>query len=177
MRGALPLISGVTCPQMRTRTHLATMRDHSQPIKWQHPAWRYTRCGALHPLRGAEPVAWRCTRCVALNPLRGATPEQNGCNAHGSGVPRSQTGTTVEPGIPQHEGKRPQHPYTQTRTGPQAAASRGRCTCYVALHPLRGAAPVTWRCTRTERVQCPRIGCNAHGSGAMPTDRVYRAPR
>ena len=28
----------------------------------------------------------------------------------------------------------------------------GRCTRYVALHPLRGAAPVMWRCTRTEGV-------------------------
>ena len=36
-----------------------------------------------------------------------------------------------------------------------------RCTRYVALHPLRGAAPVTWRCTRTEEVHCLRIGCSA----------------
>ena len=46
-----------------------------------------------------------------------------------------------------------------------------------ALHPLRGDAPVTWRCTRyvalhpirtgampTERVQCLRIGCTAQRS-------------
>ena len=26
--------------------------------------------------------------------------------------------------------------------------AKGHCTRYVALHPLRGAAPVTWRCTR-----------------------------
>ena len=114
--------------------------------------------------------AGRCTRCGVLHPLRGAAPEQNGCNAYGSGVPCSQIRTTAEPGIPQHEGKRPQHPNTQTRTGPQAAASR------VVLRPLRGATPVPWRCTRTERVQCPRIGCNAHRSGAMPTDRV-QCPR
>ena len=131
--------------------------------------------------RGAVPVAWRCTRYVALHPNRmGAMPTDRvqcppiGCNAYGSGVPRSQIRTSVEPGIPQHEGKRPQHPYTQTRTRPQAAASRvvlhalrssapftGRCTSRVALHPLRGAAPFTGRCTRTERVQCPRIGCTA----------------
>ena len=30
-----------------------------------------------------------------------------------------------------------------------------------ALHPLRGDAPVTWRYTRSERVQCLRIGCTA----------------
>ena len=29
------------------------------------------------------------------------------------------------------------------------------------MHPLRGAAPVTWRCTRTEEVHCLRIGCSA----------------
>ena len=85
-RGALPLISGVTCPQMRTRTHLATMRDHSQPIKWRHPAGLCTRCVALHPLRGAAPVAWHYTPCVALHQLRGAAPDQNGCNAHGLGA-------------------------------------------------------------------------------------------
>ena len=32
----------------------------------------------------------------------------------------------------------------------------------MALHPLRSAAPLTWRCTRSERVQCLRIGCTAH---------------
>ena len=40
------------------------------------------------------------------------------------------------------------------------------------LHPLRRAAPVTWHYTRSERVHCLRIGCNAYGSGALPTDRV-----
>ena len=69
-RGALPLISGVTCPQMRTRTHLATMRDHSQPIKWRHPAGLCTRCVALHPLRGAAPVAGRYTRSERVQCLR-----------------------------------------------------------------------------------------------------------
>ena len=49
-------------------------------------------------------------------------------------------------------------PCDNTRPQPvnQVAMSCG------ALHPLRGATP-------------DRIGCNAHGSGAMPTDRVYRA--
>ena len=50
--------------------------------------------------------------------------------------------------------------------------AKGHCTRYVALHPLRRAAPVTWRCTRyvalhpnrrgalpTDRVQCLHIGC------------------
>ena len=43
-----------------------------------------------------------------------------------------------------------------------------------ALHPLRGAAPFTSRYTRSEEVQCPRIGCSAtfnkHFRGrALPT--------
>ena len=42
------------------------------------------------------------------------------------------------------------------------------CTRYVALHPLRHTAPVTSRCTRSERVQCLRIGCNASPSSAIP---------
>ena len=109
-RGALPLISGVTCPQMRTRTHLATMRDHSQPIKWRHPAGLCTRCVALHPLRGAAPVAGRCTRSERVQCPR------IGCNAHGSGVPRSQARTRAEPGTPQRERRRPKRPYTRPGT-------------------------------------------------------------
>ena len=32
------------------------------------------------------------------------------------------------------------------------APDMGRCTRYGALHPIWGAAPVMWRCTRTEGV-------------------------
>ena len=46
----------------------------------------------------------------------------------------------------------------QPRQPPQA---RGRCTRYGAVHPIWGAAPVTWRCSRTEEVHCLRIGCSA----------------
>ena len=58
----------------------------------------------------------------------------------------------------------------------------GHCTRYVAMHPLRGDTPVTWRYTRSERVQCLRIGCNAYGSGAphnarIPQRRVCRPAR
>ena len=49
----------------------------------------------------------------------------------------------------------------QPRQSPQPPQAWGRCTRYVALHPLRGGAPVTWRCTRTEEVHCLRIGCSA----------------
>ena len=43
----------------------------------------------------------------------------------------------------------------KTPTTPTTATSTG------ALHLIRGAAPVTWRCTRTEEVHCLRIGCSA----------------
>ena len=51
--------------------------------------------------------------------------------------------------------------------------AKGHCTLYVALHPLRGAAPVTSRCTRTEGVQCLQIGCNAYRSGARPPPQAH----
>ena len=48
--------------------------------------------------------------------------------------------------------KPPQNPGLDT-------PAKGHCTRYAAIHPLRRAAPVTWRCTRTEGVQCLQIGC------------------
>ena len=57
-----------------------------------------------------QPVNQVAMSCGALHPLCGARPDQNGCNAHVSGVPGSQTGTIAEPGIPQYERKRPQQP-------------------------------------------------------------------
>ena len=71
--------------------------------------------GLGRPIKGRHHEG-RCTRCVALYPLRGAAPDQNGCNAYGSGVPRSQARTREEQGTPQHEGKRSQRPYTQPGT-------------------------------------------------------------
>ena len=49
------------------------------------------------------------------------------------------------------------------RQGPAAApvGGGGHCTRYVVMHPLRGPTP-------------DQNGCNAYGSGAMPTDRVHR---
>ena len=47
------------------------------------------------------------------------------------------------------------------------------------LHPLRRAAPVTWRYTRyvalhpLRRAAPDQNGCIAYGSGALPTDRVH----
>ena len=48
-----------------------------------------------------------------------------------------------------------------------AAPVMWRCTRYVALHPIRGAAPVMWHCTRY-------VALHPNRRGAMPTDRVQR---
>ena len=54
--------------------------------------------------------------------------------------------------------KPPQNPGLDT-------PAEGHCTRYEALHPLRGAAPVTRRCTRY-------VAIHPNRRGAMPTDRV-----
>ena len=60
--------------------------------------------------------------------------------------------------------------------------AKGHCTRYVALHPLRRAAPVTWRCTLyvalhpLRRAAPEQKGCIAYRSGAMPTHRVHDPP-
>ena len=48
-----------------------------------------------------------------------------------------------------------------------AAPVTWRCTRYVAVHPLRGGAPVTWRCTRY-------VAVHPNRRGGLPTDRVQR---
>ena len=135
---------GSTCLQMRTRTHLAITRDHSQTIKRRHRAWR-------------------CTRYVALHPLRGAAPEQNGCNAHGSGAmptdrvyraPRQERAWNLESRNAKESGiSSPIHNpglgrQVKRRYCAGTAPVMWRCTRCVALHPLRRAAPVAGRCTR-----------------------------
>ena len=101
-----------------------------------------------------QPVNQVAMSCGALHPLRGATPDQIGCNAHGSGVPGSQTGMIAEPGIPQYERRRPQHPTYNPGLDRLVKWRRhaGHYTRYVALHPLCGATP-------------DQNGCIAHGSG------------
>ena len=140
---------------------------------------RYHRC----VWTGVQGMShWRCTCYVALHPLCGAAPEQKGCNAYSSGALPLGTSESVV-GVcrgdcvaqwggllhhccvwigghdrPRESAADPRHPCVWT--GVQGM-SRWRCTCYVAVHPLRGAAPVTWRRTRTEEVHCLRIGCSA----------------
>ena len=95
------------------------------------------------------------------------SPEQNGCNAHGSGamptdrVYRAHRQERVW-NLESHNAKESgiSSPIHNPGLGRRikGATSRG------ALHLLRGAAP-------------DQNGCNAYRSGAMPTDRVYRARR
>ena len=54
-----------------------------------------------------------------------------------------------------HKDPSGRQPKQKTPTSPATTTSTG------ALHPIRGTAPVTWRCTRTEEVHCLRIGCSA----------------
>ena len=50
---------------------------------------------------------------------------------------------------------------TQAQKTPATPTAATTATSTGALHPLRGGAPVMWRCTRTEEVHCLRIGCSA----------------
>ena len=58
-------------------------------------------------------------------------------------------------------GRHPKRKTTQAQKTPATPTAATTATSTGALHPLRGAAPVTWRCTRTEEVHCLRIGCSA----------------
>ena len=69
-----------------------------------------------------------------------------------------------------HKGttKCPKQKTTQAQKTPTTPTSTG------ALHPIRGTAPVTWRCTSYVAVHPLRGAapeqkrCNAYGSGAVP---------
>ena len=110
---------------------------------------------ALHPLRGAAPFTGRYTRSERVQCPR------IGCNAHGSGVPRSQTRTTAEHGTPQHERKRPQRPYMkpvtwQTCDSPRCTSLResiSAAACSISLTLVEYAC--SNRIDRTKEFSCP----------------------
>ena len=58
-------------------------------------------------------------------------------------------------------GRQSKQKTTQAQKTPATPTAATTATSTGALHPLRGGAPVTWRCTRTEEVHCLRIGCTA----------------
>ena len=63
-----------------------------------------------------------------------------------------------------HKDPSRRQPKQKTPATPTAATT---ATSTGALHPLRGAAPVTWRCTRY-------VAVHPNRRGALPTDRVQR---
>ena len=166
-----------------------------------------TRYVALHLLRGATPVMWRCTRYRALHPLCGAAPLtwrctrservhclHIGCSAHTNKpkrgyahLPHRQCTThhcdallgqtlryLLASATPPIKRNTPPHK-------PNRSARRNHTGHHIhnrALHPLRSAAPLTWRCTRSERVHCLHIGCIAHthkpNRGEHPAARSLR---
>ena len=146
-----------TCNNANERGLNAPTRDPGlgRPIKRLHHA-------------GTAPVAGRCTLYGELHPIRtGAMPTDRvqcpriGCNAHGSGVPRSQTRMTAEPGIPQRERKRPQRPYMKPGTwqacdSPRCTSlrdSKSAATCSISLTLVEYAC--SNRIDRTKEFSCP----------------------
>ena len=127
---------------------------------------------ALHPLRRTTPVTRRYTRYVALHPLRGTAPDQKRCNAHGSGAAPLDTSITAGSSgrTCTQVSKRQSLSLSRATCMTQARSRRNNrlhpgkhCTRYEALHPLHRTTPVTRHCTRSEEVQCPRIGCSTSG--------------
>ena len=57
--------------------------------------------------------------------------------------------------------RRRKDPKQKTTQAQKTPATPTTATSTGALHLIRGTAPVTWRCTRTEEVHCLRIGCTA----------------
>ena len=121
---------------------------------------RCTRYVAMHPLRRNAPVTSQCTRYVALHPLRRAAPVTSRCT-RSEEVQCLQIGCTASHNKPNRGHSLPTHHNRQHRTQPHGldmltpTPNERRYTRYVAMHPLRGAAP-------------DQKGCNAYGSGAPP---------
>ena len=151
---------------------MPTDRVHRLPQQAQPRAIRPHRpqpptSDAATQLRHARPAPneRRCTRYVALHPLRRNAPDQKGCNAYRSGAPPPTTSQTA--GISsRHTQAAASDAATQPRNTRPAPNER-HYTRYVAMHPLRRDTPVTSQCTRSEGVQCLRIGCTASSTSSL----------
>ena len=103
-------------------------------------------CSPRLRTRGATPVTSRNTRYVALHPIRrGVMPTDRVHRLPQQARPRT---------LPPH---RPQPAASDPATRPRHAHPDSERE---ALHPLRRETPVTSRYTRSEGVQCLRIGCS-----------------
>ena len=164
---------------------------------------RYTRSVAIHPIRrGAMPTD-RVHRLPqqaqprAIPPHRPQPAASNAATRPRHAHPGSerealhQLGSVTPPPswcntTKQHAQSRALPPDTpQPAASDAATRPRNNRTdsAQEPLHPLRRATPVTSRCTRSEGVQCLRIGCtashNKHNRGQfLPTDpnRQHRTP-
>ena len=63
-------------------------------------------------------------------------------------------------------GRQPKQKTTQAQKTPTTPTATTTATSTGALHPIWGAAPVTWRCTRY-------VAVHPNRRGALPTDRVH----
>ena len=132
---------------------------------WPHPLPAFYRPRS----RSDAPVTSRYTRSVAIHPIRrGAMPTDR---VHR--LPQQARSRAIPP-------HRPQPSTSDAATRPRHAHPGSERE---ALHPLRRDTPDPSRCTRSEGVQCLRIGCaashNKHNRGQfLPTDpnRQHRTP-
>ena len=138
-------------------THVAPARAHGCGEHWRLPrpptaaAWachrRTPRLQHEGRTRGATPVTSQYTRSVAIHPIRrGVMPTDRVHRLPQQAQPRA---------IPPHS---PLPSASDVATRPRHAHPGSERE---ALHPLRRDTPVTSRCTRSEGVQCLRIGCAA----------------
>ena len=99
---------------------------------------------------------------ITGEPARLEADARNHLSAHQTPVrraPDSPEGTGELRDAAPNEARSPSLAGGRASRRPQQRA--GCCTRYGPLHPLRGAAPVTGRDTRSEEVHCLRIGCSA----------------
>jgi len=161
--------SGAPPPTTSTTADTPSPQTPTGSIGRSHTA---STCSPRLRTRGATPVTSRCTRSVAMHPLRRATPVTSQCTRYVAIHPirRGAMPTDRVHRLPQQAQPRAIRPHRPQPSAPDAATqlrharpapNERRCTRYVAIHPLRRNAPVTSQCTRSEGVQCLRIGCTA----------------
>ena len=108
---------------------------------------------AVHPLRRRAPVTSRYTRYVTMQPIRrGVMPTDRVHRLPQQAQPRA-----LPPDTPQPAGSDAATRPRNTRTD----------SAQEALHPLRRDTPDPSRCTRSEGVQCLRIGCTASSTSSL----------
>ena len=108
---------GIACDISEEPQHEATKnpKQKATPSGRPHP-----RPPQLPEARGTTPDLGRYTRSGALHPIRGATPEQKRCIAYGSGAAPQHTRTNAELAhrtTPRHNQQPSQHPVHKTRPG------------------------------------------------------------